>query len=929
MYPHCNRIEALNSSGDCQNIKQNRRFLSHQQNRVDMFFFNSRSKATTLLACLTLSGFLNSATAGPALKLHVPSPDWRDQIIYFLMTDRFEDGNPHNNNQGAGEFNPQKESHYSGGDLAGVKKRLDYIQGLGATAVWITPPVANQWWNGEYGGYHGYWASHFKRLDPHVGTLKEYQALSDALHRKGMYLVQDIVLNHTGDFFRYKNWSPQDPAQGFEFKPTSVPMKAPTQAPFDMNDPRNPVHRAAGIYHWTPDVNNYNDRQQELNFQMSGLDDLNSENPVVRRALRDSYGHWIRQVGVDAFRLDTAVFVPPDAVQDFLYAKDPKHPGMRIVAQQTGRKDFFTFGEGFAIDRAGETKAMRKIEGYVRDGQGKPVMQGMLNFPLYGSLGEVMARGRPTQELGERIRQMMTVHSDPHRMPSFLDNHDVDRFLKGGHEVALRQSLAAIMTLPGIPTLYYGTEQGFKEQRAAMFAAGYGSGGKDHFDTQAPLYLFTQSLAQVRKQHRVFSRGVPTVLRDDAAGAGVLAYRMDHGGQSAWVIFNTAEHPVLLDNLDLMQGLSVSQRPRTLTGVWGVEGAQFKMPQDVDSRAALTPTGLFNLSLAPRSTFIWVGSTKPVLERREAPTDLKLKLPANLPTQVSGDFDLTGEWPITSAVNVECVWVVNGDLKNAQVIQPAMGAASREWQLRVDTSRWPDQTTQRVVLLLRHVETKEVLAVSDAQQVYMKKEWQLMAAIDDPVGDDRGPQGQYVYPQDPTYVPGTFDIERLEVWSSGKSLRLKVKMGAINRSWNPANGFDHVAFTFFIGKPDASNSLRVMPLQQDHLPENTHWHYRLRAHGWSNALFTTQGASASAEGTALPEGAKIQVDVAARTVQFDLPASLLADVPSLKGLQLSVYTWDYDNGYRKLSPQGGGSEMGGGQAAQPLWMDRVGLELKP
>ena len=120
-----------------------------------------------------------------------------------------------------------------------------------------------------------------------------------------------------------------------------------------------------------------------------------------------------------------------------------------------------------------------------------------------------------------------------------------------------------------------------------------------------------------------------------------------------------------------------------------------------------------------------------------------------------------------------------------------------------------------------------------------------------------------------------------------------------------------------------------MPLQQDHLPENTHWHYRLRAHGWSNALFTAQGASASAEGTALPEGAKIQVDVAARTVQFDLPASLLADVPSLKGLQLSVYTRDYDNGYRKLSPQGGGSEMGGGQAAQPLWMDRVGLELKP
>jgi len=96
-------------------------------------------------------------------------------------------------------------------------------------------------------------------------------------------------------------------------------------------------------------------------------------------------------------------------------------------------------------------------------------MQGMLNFPLYGSVSDVMARGHTTQELAERIRQNMQIHSDPHRMPSFLDNHDVDRFLKGGNELALRQSLALIMTLPGIPTLYYGTEQGFKEQRAAMF----------------------------------------------------------------------------------------------------------------------------------------------------------------------------------------------------------------------------------------------------------------------------------------------------------------------------------------------------------------------------------------------------------------------------------------------------------------------------
>ena len=76
--------------------------------------------------------------SSPTLKLHVPSPDWRDQVIYFLMTDRFDDGDPGNNDQGAGEYDPSDNSKYSGGDLKGVQRRLDYIRGLGATTVWIT-----------------------------------------------------------------------------------------------------------------------------------------------------------------------------------------------------------------------------------------------------------------------------------------------------------------------------------------------------------------------------------------------------------------------------------------------------------------------------------------------------------------------------------------------------------------------------------------------------------------------------------------------------------------------------------------------------------------------------------------------------------------------------------------------------------------------
>ena len=160
---------------------------------------------------------------------------------------------------------------------------------------------------------------------------------------------------------------------------------------------------------------------------------------------------------------------------------------MLKVAAAAGKPDFHLFGEGFGIDKAYEDAMARKIETCARAADGRPLLPAMINFPLYGTLGDVFARGRPPAELGFRIDSMMKVHADPWRMPTFVDNHDVDRFLAGGDEAGLRQALLAMMTLPGIPTIYYCTEQGFREQRAAMFAGGYGSGGRDRFDTAAPL----------------------------------------------------------------------------------------------------------------------------------------------------------------------------------------------------------------------------------------------------------------------------------------------------------------------------------------------------------------------------------------------------------------------------------------------------------
>ncbi len=202
-------------------------------------------------------GATAESSAPTPLKLHVPSPDWRDQVLYFVMTDRFADGDPSNNDQGAGEYAPGQRSRYNGGDLQGLAQRLDYIRGLGATALWITPPVANQWLDppGQYAGYHGYWAENFKQVDRHLGTLDDYRALSHALHSRGLHLVQDIVVNHTGNYFSYgPHWRGGDPALGYEAHALTRPVARPSQHPFDRNDPRDPAQRREGIYHWTPDV---------------------------------------------------------------------------------------------------------------------------------------------------------------------------------------------------------------------------------------------------------------------------------------------------------------------------------------------------------------------------------------------------------------------------------------------------------------------------------------------------------------------------------------------------------------------------------------------------------------------------------------------------------------------------------------------------
>lgn len=835
--------------------------------------------------------------------------DWRDQVLYFAMIDRFDDGDPANNEQGAGVYDPADGAKYSGGDLKGLARRLDYLEGLGVTGLWITPPVANQWWDGEarFSGYHGYWAADFSAIDAHYGTEADYAALGLALDARGMTLVQDIVVNHVGNFFAYDDWRAGEPAHSWRRTRGSRPMERPTQWPFSENDPTDPAQRTLGIYHWTPPVRDYTDPVQEHTFQMAGLDDLDTSNGLVRRALRKSFGDWIAKAGVDAFRVDTAFYVPADFFPDFLHADDPEAPGVLRVAERLGNPRFHVFGEGFGIDRPFEDAQMRKIDAYQRVKNGLPAM---IQFPLYGTFGDVFARGHAPAELAWRIERTLAVHADPWRMPTFIDNHDVDRFLAGAGEPALKQALLAMLALPGIPVLWQGTEQGVRGQRDAMFAGGFGSGGRDHFDTAHPLYRAIAAMLQLRRAHPALSRARPEVLAADGAGPGVIAWAMQGDaeagstdGERLVVALNTSEGAELLD----IAGLPPRARLVPLLALAGdgealQAGADGRVLGEMAGRAG----GVWRIEPAPPIAVSAPGTA-------EGPTRERAPRLDPVPEGVRGDLALTGRLPAGRDGSL----VVDGDLARAQRL---VADAEGRFELRVPTDDFIDPRAEHRVVVLASDGAASVTRI-----FRVERDWALLAEATDPEGDDAGPEGRYRYPTDASYARNaSMDFRGLRVFGSGGALALEFTMGELLDSWNPANGFDHVAFSVFISMPDREGGATAMPGQNAALPDGRRWHYRLRAHGWSNAFFSSEGANAKADGTAVAPGARLSVDHARRVVRFELPAAALGHPDDLAGLVVHASTWDWDGGWRGLTPAGGGHTMGGGSAARdPLWMDAM------
>lgn len=858
----------------------------------------NRAILATAIALLAGLAAARADGSSESLKLQVPSPAWQDQVIYMLFIDRFDDGDPGNNDQGYGEYDPGSGAHFNGGDFDGIIRRLDYLKSSGITAIWISPPVANQWWSTPYRatGWHGYWAVNFLETDPHFGTLEDYRRLSHELHSRGMYLIQDVVANHTANFYTYDGgYDPDDTAKNFRLLEPDSHQPAPTQPPFHMIDRLNPQHAAANIYHWTPTLQDFTDRHQETQYMLGQLADLNTENPVVIDALKDTYKYWISEVGVDAFRVDTAMLVEHEFWNRFLHDGD----GIYAHARRLGKDHFLTFGESVSISEPFRDEGEQKLKGYMGTKE-KPYLNSMLGYPLYFEINRVLGRGRPTSQLGYRLELSMKVYDDPFTIPNFIDNHDTPRFLTTGSVAAFEQALALLFTVPGIPIVYQGTEQALRETRMAMFHGGFHNDGGS-FDPESRAYRLIGELSKLRRSNPILTRGDLRVLASETAGAGVFAYQRTLDGKSVTVIMNTATHSVLAHRLNLG------------TGPGGKLGAAFTLESgqwlEADGR------GLVTAVLPPRSVFVSnVHEALDLPDASVAPPAIAISEPASGETfsesfRLSGHSTGPGELHLIRNGNMDATVSFESDAEgNWEIEMPVSDLGRSENYLQV-YDPVTDLLSERL-----HYET-EVRTPT------------LTVHVEDPAGDDVGPSGTYIRPQQPE-SRSQKDIRGARIRTAGKNLELTLEIGEISSNWVPPHGFDNVVFSIFFDT-DAGAGARALPRLNARMPGDLAWDLAHVASGWASYMYDSNNSDGITQGDKLGISPRITSDGEEGTVTLFYEGEGMG-VQDWHGARIYVTTWEHgpEGEYTEMYEAASDWAFGGAFPDSPKVMDDLLLVVE-
>jgi neopullulanase len=453
-----------------------------------------------------------------------PEPFGPDDVIYLIMTDRFANGDPANDDPPGGErMADRRDTHaYHGGDFAGVRRRLSSLADLGVTGVWLTPVYrpSPTWFAGSISGtrrkmadFHGYSPVDFYDSDPRFGSLQDYRALVDEAHRLGLKVIQDHVIGHTGPKHRWVVHPPDD--SWFH-----GPISSPPVCNFRFDALTNPHAQEA-------------DRRGVTDGWFAGiLPDLNMRNPrVVRYAIQQSLW-WATLFEADGVRLDTYPMVDRTFWREWSRRFKLVNPAIRAV------------GEAWTVDPADLSFFQGGRTGW--DGI-DPGVDSVFDFPLNEAVVAVFSGHAPAKALAQVLRRD-GLYARPDLLVTFLDNHDTPRLaaVPGVTPAQLRLAVAFLLTTRGIPQITWGDEiglQGHMDDRRD-FPGGFPGDPRDAFDSSGQtsdeqrIFAAYRDLLRLRKATPALRRGV---LTDLMANESVYAYLRHYESQRVLVALNVGE----------------------------------------------------------------------------------------------------------------------------------------------------------------------------------------------------------------------------------------------------------------------------------------------------------------------------------------------------------------------------------------------------
>lgn len=447
-------------------------------------------------------------------------------VLYLIMPDRFADGNPENDNipmRTPYKVDRNDPNARHGGDLAGIEQKLDYIEDLGVTAIWLNPVLENDM---EGGSYHGYATTDYYRVDPRFGSNEAYVRLIDKTHQRGMRVVMDMIFNHCGSDHP---WMKDIPSRDwFNNLDNYIQTNHDKEAYFD------------------PYVSDY-DRETMLNgWFVPSMPDLNQKNPHVAKYLIQNSIWWIEYTGVDGIRQDTYPYADIEMMRDWCLEVMNEYPAYNIVGEA-----WMNYTIGSAFWQKGS-----KLN-FGTDTELKSVM----DFRLMGIASKAFHEETGwTGGLHTLFEHMCYdyVYPDIYNVLRFLENHDTDRFLTEmpTNLNAFKQAITVLLTIPGIPQLYYGQEllmNGSKAEGDGYVRrdvpGGWPADKVNQFeasgrsDIQNEARSFMQTLLKWRKGNDIIALGK---MKHFMVNQGIYVYERSLNDKSVLIMLNGSSNEVNL-----------------------------------------------------------------------------------------------------------------------------------------------------------------------------------------------------------------------------------------------------------------------------------------------------------------------------------------------------------------------------------------------